>query len=178
MDQPLFLLFGAGALIVISAFFLRKKETVDKQPVIHNALDRSEMEKTLQRFVLQVQKENDQTIQQIQQNKQEHTREVNQLHQRLHQVEAELNQLKATTATLQAVPKATVEEIAEEVVQDQEQEEDSFSLRERYKRVFDLKQEGLHPDEIAKKLGAGRGEIDLILSLASPAKRGSSDDKS
>lgn len=174
MDQPLFLLFAAGAVIVISAFFLRKKEIVEKQPVIHNALDRSEMEKTLQRFVLQVQKENDQTIQQIQQNKQEHTREVNQLQQRLHQVDAELNQLKVTIATLQAVPKAMVKEIIKE--EEKEQDDDSFSLRERYKKVFDLKQEGLHPDEIAKKLGAGRGEIDLILSLATPAKRGTSDD--
>lgn len=175
MDQPLYLLFGAGVLIVISAFFLRKKEkqTVDKQSPVHNTLDRSEMEKTLQRFVLQVQKETDQTIQQIGQNKQEHTREVNQLHQRLHKLEAEINQLRVTVSALQQASNGSAEAT---VTKEEVKEDDSFLLRERFKRVFDLKNEGLNADEIAKKLGAGRGEIDLIFSLATPAERGSSDD--
>ncbi|CFJ42119.1 Uncharacterised protein [Mycobacterium tuberculosis] len=47
-----------------------------------------------------------------------------------------------------------------------------LALKERYRRVFELEKEGLSPDEIAKRLGAGRGEIDLIFMLAAKHERG------
>lgn len=171
MDQPLVLLFGAGVIIVISAFLLKKakKPSMDKQPVVHTSFDRTEMETTLKRFVSQVQKENDQTVTYMERNKQELLREIARLSERVQHLEAEVVQLRT-------LPQAETKPATKE--DRQEADTDSLLLKERFKRVFELKQEGLTVDEIAKRLGAGRGEIDLIFSLASPAQRGSADDQS
>ena len=171
MDQPLYLLFGAGALIVISAFFLRKsnKSSADKPSVNHTSIDRAEMENTLKRFVTQIQKENDQTVSFIERNKQETVMEIRQLNKRVKHLENELAQLRNSIPALQT--DQTVPQPKEEAAAD------SLLLKERFKRVFELKQQGLTADEIAKRLGAGRGEIDLIFSLATPAQRGSVHDE-
>ncbi len=172
MDQPLFLLFGAGALIVISAFFLKENRSREAKKArnLQNSIDRTEMEKTLKRFVVQIQQENEQTAVQFQRQKQELMQELRRLNERMQQLETEASHLRAKVADLETRSQAasTIEGEAEEM--------DSLLLKERFKRVFELKQEGLDANEIAKRLGAGRGEIDLIFSLAEPTQRGASDD--
>lgn len=172
LDQPLFLLFGAGAIIVISALFLRKtnQASTDKETVIHTSIDRTEMENTLKRFVTQVQKENDQTVTFMERNKQEVSVEIRQLSERVKYLETELAQLRSLIPNLQTNQMKPAEAKVETDV-------DSLLLKERFKRVFELKQQGLSIDEIAKRLGAGRGEIDLIFSLATPSQRGSVHDE-
>ncbi|MGD8191042.1 DUF6115 domain-containing protein [Brevibacillus ginsengisoli] len=171
MDQPLYLLFGAGAIIVISALFLRKRNNTsdEKNPAIHTSFDRKEIEGTLKRFVAQVQKENDQAVTTMERNHQKTASEIHQLNERVQHLENELKHMRSLIHSRQEV--ATTEETIAEP------EADSLFLKERFKRVFELKREGLSADEIAKRLGAGRGEIDLIFSLATPEQRGSIHDK-
>ncbi len=48
--------------------------------------------------------------------------------------------------------------------------EQNLFLNDRYKEIFELKEQGLTADEIAKKLDKGFGEVSLILELAAQEK--------
>jgi DNA-binding NarL/FixJ family response regulator len=48
--------------------------------------------------------------------------------------------------------------------------EQNLLLNDRYKEIFELKEQGLTADEIAKKLDKGFGEVALILGLAAQVK--------
>ncbi|MGG1401144.1 hypothetical protein ABE288_25465 [Bacillus salipaludis] len=45
-------------------------------------------------------------------------------------------------------------------------------LNERYKEIFDLHEQGLSAEQIAKQLDKGYGEVTFILQLASQEKKG------
>jgi TolA-binding protein len=157
MGLPITILIGAGVLIILVSLMMKKSSPGD------GIL--AEMEKSLQRFVLQVKRENESVAAGVHESKQELIREVAQLRERLGQAERELAVLARQVQSLQAQASfSRQQESAEEPA-------DTLALRERYRRVFELKQEGLGLDEIAKRLGAGRGEIELIVSLASPQER-------
>lgn len=97
-------------------------------------------------------------------------REIEFLQKRVEQLEQQLDErvvVRETAAAVEAPPVKSAEPVEEQV--------DMLALRERYRRVFELSKEGLTPDEIAKRLGAGRGEIDLIFSLAQRNERGFAD---
>lgn len=173
MDQPYYLLIAAGSLIVIISLFLKK--SVPNQPdaqtfLVQKQLERTEMEKTLQRFVQQVKQENESVVVGVHRTKTDLTNEVTQLRERLQNAEEELSQLSKQVQGFQnQLQNRTVSRQTET----EEAEEDILALRDRYRRVFELKQEGHHIDEIAKRIGVGRGEIELIFSLATPHERGS-----
>ncbi len=175
MEQPYYLLLGAGAFIMIAALFLKKGSNEPEavsSPAVQKHVERAEMERALQRFVKQVKEENDQLAGEVRYTRQE-------LHQILTAVEsrlqaAEMKITKLSTRTYQAAT-AEAEQTGNEAA---ETNEDMLALQERYSRVFELKKVGLQIDEIAKRLGAGRGEIELIFSLAGPNERGKSHDQS
>lgn len=48
----------------------------------------------------------------------------------------------------------------------QEERPETLFLNDRYKEIFDLQQQGLSTEEIAKKLKKGYSEVELILQLA------------
>lgn len=174
MDQPLYLLMGAGALIVIIAFLMRRPRHKDAevQPV-QTQMDRAEMEKSLQRFVQQIKQENEAVLADLGKTKSEAREEISALRLRLEKSEQEMEKLAAMISSIQTggvLPRETSTELGAA-----EGEPDILALRERYRRVFELKQDGLSIDEIAKRLGAGQGEIELIFSLASPHERGNAD---
>jgi TolA-binding protein len=161
MDLPMTILIGAGVLIILVSLMMKKTSPGDGI--------RAEMEKSLQRFVLQVKRENESVAAGVHESKQELIREVEQLRGRLSQAERELAALAKQVQSLQAQANLSrQQEPAEEPT-------DTLALRERYRRVFELLQEGLGLDEIAKRLGAGRGEIELIVSLANPQQRRDAD---
>jgi len=167
MEQSYYLLLGAGALIMIAALFLKKGSSpasAEAATVANRQAERAEMEKALQRFVKQVKEENDRLTGEVRNTRQE-------LHQLIASVEARVQTAEMMITQLSS-------NIASSTAPDEQPEkdpvdEDTLALQERYSRVFELKKEGLHIDEIAKRLGAGRGEIELIFSLASPNERGS-----
>lgn len=176
MEQPYYLLLGAGAFIMIAALFLKKGSNA---PAVTAALaaqkqaERAEMEKALQRFVKQVKEENDQLAGEVRHARQELQQMITAVENRLQAAEIKIAQLSA-----QIYQAAATEGSEQTEKEEARPNEDLLALQERYSRVFELKKEGLQLDEIAKRLGAGRGEIELIFSLAGPSERGTAHDQS
>jgi TolA-binding protein len=169
MGLPITILVGAGVLIILAALLMKKPSRSDAlQGNMITAVERSELEQSLQRFVQQVKRENEAVAVGVHQTRQELIGEVAQLRERLAQTEGQLAVLARQVQSLQAKAILSREERSDEA-------EDALALRERYRRVFELRQEGLELDEIAKRLGAGRGEIELIVSLAGPQERRGAD---
>jgi len=163
MEQPILLLLAAGLLIVIAAvLWMRKPRSAaqpEPQPLPGKLWEQPQIEAAVQRFVSEIKQENQRVIDRFQQTQAQLMQELNQLQQRVQQLE---QQMAAVTQQLAARPA----EQGKQPAADPAAEEDALRLRNRYKRVFELQREGLSSEEIAKRLGAGRGEIELILSLA------------
>jgi len=173
MMQPIYLLFGAGAVIVLIALFLKRGKADRPAPdayLMYKQQERAEMEKALQRFVNQVKQENEAFLAEVRRQKKEIADQLAAWEHRLRTAESGLEQTSQQLRALQAGIKAGAHDAADQAKAPEH--EDTLALRERYRRVFELQQEGLDSEQIAKRLGAGRGEIELILSLAAPAERG------
>lgn len=129
------------------------------------------MEKSLQRFVHQVKQENELVVANLRKTKENLRTDLDQLEQRIQTLESELATVRHQLATTerQAVKESSANAAAQE---ESDVQEDTLFLRERFQRVFALQREGLSLDEIAKQVGAGRGELELIFSLATPQERG------
>lgn len=178
LDQPIYLILGAGLLLCIIAFFFGKRGTKNQNEEIQALLlqrkqERAEMEKSIQRFVQQVKQENELVVANLRKTKENLRSDLDQLETRIQELEAELASVQTRLAavqnpSMQSVQPAVAEKPAAEV------QEDTLFLRKRFQKAFDLRKEGKSIDEIAKELGAGRGEMELIFSLASPQERGES----
>ncbi|REK64185.1 DUF6115 domain-containing protein [Brevibacillus sedimenti] len=167
MDLPYYILMGAGALIMAAAFLSKRKQTAASVETAPNeAWDKADMEKSLQRFLNQIRHEQKATEGRWTQAHAELAKEVAELKQHLARMESEWSAWSAAGQAADAEAPRTSEAVAADV----------FALQERYRRVFELRQEGLSSDEIAKRLGAGQGEIELILSLAGSHERGKADE--
>jgi single-stranded DNA-specific DHH superfamily exonuclease len=168
MEQALYILFGAGAIIMTAALFMKKQagSTLPEQnSSLQRQWERAEVEKSLERFVQQIKQENEAVTIGMQRTKADLQQEVARLRHRLDQVETELAKLAAHVQALGEHNNLRPREQEAQV-------DDILSLRERYRRAFEWRQQGLDLDEIAKRLGAGRGELELIFSLAAPQERG------
>lgn len=168
MNGSYYILAGAGvAIMVLALLFSSRSSKRDRMPAAPQ-LNMKEVEATLQRFVLQIKQEKEAESEAFYRSNAQLEKELAEAKARLDNVERELAELR--TARQQSQPASqNQQESSEEAV-------DVLSMRERYRRVFELMQEGLGPDEIAKRLGAGRGEIDLILSLAKPREAGAANE--
>ncbi|RJL15784.1 hypothetical protein EGH10_20170 [Brevibacillus laterosporus] len=149
------------------------------------SLDRASMETTLKRFVQQVKRENEElaenlhaNIEQIRNSQQElfasakqHTQDNLSLQQEMEKLHLQFSELQQSHALLQKGVEQS--QMLSQASADQQPEisQDVLALKDRYQRVFELVQQGLTTPEIAKKLGAGHGEIELILTLAEPIER-------
>lgn len=174
LEQPIYLLLGAGLFILIIAFILTIKQngsTVRKQQVVHEQKqqERQEIEKQLQRFVHQVKQENELVVANLRKTKENLRADLDQLEQRILSLETDLESVRQQSKNAGEPAQETTQSDGDEASFKQE---DTLYLRERFQRVFDLQQEGLSLDEIAKQVGAGRGELELIFSLATPQERG------
>jgi DNA-binding NarL/FixJ family response regulator len=161
MDQPLLLLAGVGVLVVIASLWMPRFSGRANAPQTLQ-WDAAEVEKSIQRFVQQVKAEQQQAISRAlslhaegQAEARELEKRVQALEEKVHQLQMELQQVRERVADSGGTPFVP------------QLEPDALLLKERYRRIFELKEEGLTIDDIAKRLGAGRGEIELIFSLAS-----------
>ncbi|QDX94970.1 hypothetical protein EEL32_11100 [Brevibacillus laterosporus] len=197
MTLLLYVLLGIGLIAIMLSglsFWLSKRkhqEIIGSDAVSSvghlepSNLDRTSMETTLKRFVQQVKRENEEladklyaTIEQLGINQQELSAS-NQLHeQNNHNMQQEIDKLSQQLLELQKshlILKKSVEQSQtlnqNSANQLPEISQDVLALKDRYQRVFELVQQGLTTPEIAKKLGAGHGEIELILTLAEPIER-------
>lgn len=162
MQQPAILLFTAGLLIVIAALLWMRKPRFSSQPQEMQSEGRREqasIEEAVQRFVSEIKQENQRVIDRFQQKNTRQMQELNELKQRVQQLE---QQLANVTQRMAELSDGSMKQPAAEPLG----AEDALRLRNRYKRVFELHGEGLNSEEIAKRLGAGRGEVELILALA------------
>jgi methyl-accepting chemotaxis protein len=171
MEQSLYLLLGAGVFITILSIFIKNPAAGpadSKAAQIQKQLERAEMEKSLQRFVHQVKKENEQVITGMQKKNQTLHEIVAFLQERLANVEQGHSALRDRLDAFDS-NQVKLEQAAATM---EEEQTDTLMLKERYRRVFELKEQGMQIEEIAKKLGAGQGEIELIFSLAQPPVKG------
>lgn len=139
-----------GALL-----WFRRAETAPQAPLLERMREQAHIEETVKRFVTEIKQENQRIISRFQSSKAEWKEEMEQLRVRVAQLEQQVAELSGMVRMSSA-----------ESAVGTRQNEDRLSLKNRYKRVFELESEGLGAEEIAKRLGAGRGEVELILSLA------------
>ncbi|MDF2679387.1 MAG: polymerase subunit sigma-70 [Brevibacillus sp.] len=167
MDVVYIILIGVGVLSMAVALFVKAKPASDFDTMLptHRTTDKAELEKTLQLMGRQIKQDKDLMQRQLDQSHEELLIEVKDLRQRLEQLENGRGRQQIQQVRENVQQEATIEK----------PEEDVLVLRERYRRVFELQREGLALDEIAKRLGAGRGEIDLIFALAAKNERGMAD---
>nr|WP_244297163.1 RNA polymerase subunit sigma-70 [Brevibacillus antibioticus] len=170
MDVVYPILIGAGMISMLLAFIIKKKQPVDSFSSLptQRTTDKDELEKSVQRLQKQVKQETNLLAAEWQEMRADLLEDIDSLRKRLDNME---EQWEKSASQKQEAPKDTNRiEPAPKV-----QEADMLVLRERYRRAFELSKEGLSRDEIAKRLGAGRGEIDLIFSLADRHERGLAD---
>ncbi|MGZ0049727.1 DUF6115 domain-containing protein [Brevibacillus gelatini] len=167
MDQVYLILIGTGIIMMLLAFFLQKKTPDDAVALsTQRQTDKAETEKSLQRLSKQ---EIALLSAEWQETRADLLYEIDFLKKKVEQLEQQWNE---RAAHAQAAVSA---EQTQPTALPAEEDVDMLALRERYRRVFELSREGLSPDEIAKRLGAGRGEIDLIFTLAQKNERGLAD---
>ncbi|WP_400163001.1 DUF6115 domain-containing protein [Brevibacillus sp. TJ4] len=164
MDTIYIILIGAGICIMLIALLSRQKGAgkhsgLPKQ----SSIDKAEIDKALQRVGKRFEEEYTLLARESEQTRLELMQEILALRNRIEELEQSVNAKQEQPSSEQTVQKTAP------VV---EEEPDVLALKERYRRVFELAKEGLTPDEIAKRLGAGRGEIDLIFMLAAKRERG------
>jgi hypothetical protein len=166
MDIIYIILIVAGIGIMLVSLLAKQKEPgrfYSESPK-QNSTDRAEMEKALQRISKRLEEEQKHLMQDAEHTRLELMQEIAALRKRVDELESFWNAKPDEAASLRQGQAAAVDELQEEP--------DMLALKERYRRVFELADEGLSPDEIAKRLGAGRGEIDLIFMLAAKRERG------
>ncbi|MCC8436883.1 RNA polymerase subunit sigma-70 [Brevibacillus sp. M2.1A] len=171
MDVVYPILIGAGMISMLLAFIIKKKQPVDSFSSLptQRTTDKDELEKSVQRLQKQVKQETNLLAAEWQEMRADLLEDIASLRKRLDYMEEQWQ--TSESHNKQEAPKDTHRiEPAPQV-----QEVDMLALRERYRRAFELSKEGLSRDEIAKRLGAGRGEIDLIFSLADRHERGLAD---
>ncbi|PSK07497.1 DUF6115 domain-containing protein [Brevibacillus porteri] len=170
MDVVYPILIGAGMISMLLAFVIKKKQPVDSFSSIptQRTTDKDELEKSVQRLQKQVKQETHLLSAEWQEMRADLLEDIASLRKRLDIMEeewqkSESHKQEAPNDTDRIEPAPQVQEV------------DMLALRERYRRAFELSKEGLSRDEIAKRLGAGRGEIDLVFSLADRHERGLAD---
>lgn len=170
MDVVYLIMIGAGVLCMAVALFLKGNRTddADRTLLTQRTTDRTEIEKLVQGLERKWRQEKEWVRARLEATEGELRSEMHELRQRVAQWEnaRPLNQEEPLPQTMHQEKKEGIEAPAEV---------DMLALRERYRRAFELHREGLSADEIAKRLGAGRGEIDLIFALASRNERGAYD---
>lgn len=157
--------------MMLLAFFLQKKTPDDAVALsTQRQTDKAETEKSLQRLSKQFKQEIALLSAEWQETRADLLYEIDFLKKKVEQLEQQWNERAA-----QAQTAVSAEQKQPTGALPAEEDVDMLALRERYRRVFELSREGLSPDEIAKRLGAGRGEIDLIFTLAQKNERGLAD---
>jgi DNA-directed RNA polymerase specialized sigma24 family protein len=166
MDVVYISLIGVGIVIMLLSLFIKQKGSNDfnSEILAQRTTDKAELERGLQRFGKQIKHHQDVATAELQQTRSDLLQEMTQLRKRIEELER-----------LGVAPRVEGSKAVSDESKTQKKEPvevDMLALKERYRRVFELEKEGLSPDEIAKRLGAGRGEIDLIFMLAAKHERG------
>lgn len=173
MDVVYLILIGVGFVCIFISFFLKGKQTneSDSFELTRRTADKAEVDKKWQLLGKQIKQDKDYLLSQIEIVQGELLGEIHALRKRIEQLESQEVSAKA--------PQAPTIDVLDSPIMNNETQQmndvDMLALRERYRRVFELHREGLSLDEISKRMGTGRGEIDLIFALAARKERGTAD---
>lgn len=173
-----------GAAAVVYAFLI-PKGTASKASSGSDRVVR-EVEQTLEQYMAEMEKENDDLVNLLVQIRQETgakqlslQEQLGEMRNRLAEMErtagkheVRLEQLSsaetpfANTRVVQEAAEQSRNELVESAVVQEPEEEPEDSVRNRYPQLFELHDQGKSADAIAKATGLQRGEIQLILRLA------------
>ncbi|MBR2564718.1 MAG: hypothetical protein IKE29_08860 [Paenibacillus sp.] len=190
--SPWIIIVILGACAIAYAFIMPRKDKV-QQPS-HQLVQ--EMESTLEHYMTEIEQENDALIQRVAELKGEATAADQRLQSQLQELQQRLDQLEQqkvrTTETVLSAPVDSVlgqtsdglqaQKLLENVREDANQQPGSAtaesqvkeenvepqreSIKDRYKELFRLHDNGKSMDAIAKQTGIQLGEVQLILQLA------------
>ncbi|MBO8170989.1 MAG: hypothetical protein H0Z33_03750 [Bacillaceae bacterium] len=150
--------YGIAALIliVLAGVYLFMRQKNGPIPLS------GDLEKTLDQFVKEMTEQNELLLQAVSESEQKWQKKVEQLELRIKELEQAFNDGKqGSLSSEKAIPRQSHETAAEP-----QSQEDALALKKRYQRIFELHQNGLTIDEIAKAVGSGKGEVQFILQLA------------
>ncbi|CAI6032393.1 hypothetical protein PAECIP112173_00686 [Paenibacillus sp. JJ-100] len=190
--SPWIIIVILGACAIAYAFIMPRKDKV-QQPS-HQLVQ--EMESTLEHYMTEIEQENDALIQRVAELKGEATAADQRLQSQLQELQQRLDQLEQqkvrTTETVLSAPVDSVlgytsdglqaQRLLENIRADANQQPESAtsesqvkeeniepqreSIKDRYKELFRLHDNGKSMDAIAKQTGIQLGEVQLILQLA------------
>ncbi|RXT15141.1 hypothetical protein [Ammoniphilus sp. CFH 90114] len=148
MDGWIYLVLLFGIFIGLVLFFTKNK----KEPAEQQTLQ------MMQSFANELVAENQRITQTMMEINKQTSVKIVEIQKTLQQLEYRITQLEERAWKEQNVSNSSSEE--------DQQVRDILHLRNRYKEVFDLYYKGLSIEEISKKLGYGKGELELILQLS------------
>lgn len=185
--EPWMIVVILGAAAIVYALMLPKRrvgKSADKEQMVR------EVEATLEQYMADIERENEELVELIGQMKQDitskqlaHQEQLNEVRQRLLQLEqqnasheARLSDIEqrdrqaasAVLAEREGAAAAETQILGDQSVQDTATEEETKepSIRERYPELFELHAQGKSIEAIAKFTGMQKGEVTLILQLA------------
>ena len=168
--QPWLIVVLLGIAALLYAFMLPKRTNEEGTTVV------KEVEATLEQYMADIEKENDQLIDLLAQLKQESTakqlslqEQVTELRERLLKLEQQSHRVLEERAALNdRTEHSAAVEISQQATPESSEipEEPSNSIMERYSELFELYHQGKSIDTIGKAVGMHRGEVQLILQLA------------
>lgn len=113
--------------------------------------DVKRMETLLEKFIDEMEEQNGLILQSISNTEEKWAQKVRELEEKIERLE------KGSKPS---------GEIPDDPPKEGQPKEDQLHLHQRYQRIFDLHQSGLTTAEIARAVGSGKGEIELILQLS------------
>ncbi|NGZ75477.1 hypothetical protein [Saccharibacillus alkalitolerans] len=177
-----------GAAAVVYAFLIPKDRT--GKPAAGSDRVVREVEQTLEQYMMEMEKENDDLVNLLVQIRQETGAKQLALQEQVAEMRGRLAEMERTAGKHEArieqlsyaevsmpeasapqqetgkrISSAAIENAAEQGT-DNPKEEPEESVRSRYPQLFELHDQGKSVDAIAKATGLQRGEIQLILRLA------------
>ncbi|GIO29973.1 MULTISPECIES: hypothetical protein [Paenibacillus] len=186
--EPWMIVVILGAAAIVYALMLPKRQvnkTADKEQMVR------EVEATLEQYMADIERENEELVELIGQMKQDMTsrqlaqqEQLAEMRQRLVQLEQQHtqaetrlseveqgNRLAASASALgtQQETAAAAQESGQSAANDTEtgqEEAKQPSIRDRYPELFELHAQGKSMEAIAKFTGLQKGEVQLILQLA------------
>lgn len=185
MDQPWIYLVLVGAAIIVLARFIPQQAGSGQQESLPK-----EIEETLTLFAAEMEQDNEKLLQTIAGTKSEQQQQIRGLQEKLQQLQSDQAKLESKVEYLTGrmdTPGTAVAPTATASVNSSEGGNKSVdaadnipgpdpdkmeaanrpdAIRTRYADLFHLRDQGKSVENIARKLGMNKGEVDLIIQLA------------
>lgn len=140
-----------GLIILIVFLYVALRRNRKTRPAVMS----KEIEETLEAFIDEVGKQNEELLESVTEFKQQMEQRITDLEKKLSEFQALFQSIEQTVGTLEHSASHYTSK-----------NNDQLSLQDRYSKVFELHGSGLSLEEIARITGSGKGEVELILQLS------------